>query len=940
MTPPPVSVATLPVVRALLDEARHKNYLTGTLGIRARPEWAGPEAFEHVGVPVTVVPCISALAVREALRERGDDRWLVILTDREDTDLGAGIRSHLVWHRLRTPDPWAAVQGRFAATALDPALTTVSGHREIAAGLLACTPVDGGWPPAPGGVLTRDHALGAVARHSLRLVDSEAGGRDAQPRDSELSQGAVLAWTAQPGTTTLIADLRSLAGDALTDSVLDWVTRRAGPAGPSLLQLLRNGQGRQIVPLGLILSTLLEARTESNADLVVLARESLVRLEPRTGGTVSQGALMSWAAESTHLVGGQLRDRNSHQRGLAERLLVEADGLLGDVHGVALAECSDLLPSGLTARFARVADLVRTSMSPTDIVDQPAVTADRMAAVEAAWLPVERHLLSVDDPRVPALLAAVRLTRWLASDTSAPEQDLGSLHSRHVAIDSWVDSAVNDAAPGVGDGALGAALSAVLTEVRRRRDRHDTEFAAALAVSTGDDGRAALAPPAAAIPLEDLLATVVLPLAKKAPLLLLVLDGMSAAVGGEVVMSIVERVADGWSEYLPAGQAHRIGALSLLPSLTEVSRASLLCGELRTGGQDVEQRGYADLVRAHGLAGARLFHKKSLDSSQLGFAVAHEVGAALDDTAGQPLVTCVLNTIDDALDRSDPAGTVWTAETVKHLRPLLDRARLAGRVVVLTADHGHIVERRQGRQRSYPVISSGRSRATGPLGDGEVLVTGRRVLLHDGRAVLAVDERLRYGPLKAGYHGGAAPAEVVVPLYVLVSGGQVGTTGLVPAAPQEPSWWLGPAASTSTVVTAPVVAVAPARRRPKNPTLFDQVESAAATPVGPMSPVSPVAAAAVGSPTYADQRRLAGRASVTDRQVQSLLEALLAAPARRLAPAPASVALGVASSALRGAVLHAQRLLNVEGYPVLSLDVDGATVILDETLLREQFELR
>ena len=43
--------------------------------------------------------------------------------------------------------------------------------------------------------------------------------------------------------------------------------------------------------------------------------------------------------------------------------------------------------------------------------------------------------------------------------------------------------------------------------------------------------------------------------------------------------------------------------------------------------------------------------------------------------------------------------------------------------------------------------------------------------------------------------------------------------------------------------------------------------------------------------------------------------------------------------ALRGAILHAQRLLNVEGYPVLRVDADGATVIVDRPLLREQFGL-
>jgi hypothetical protein len=36
-------------------------------------------------------------------------------------------------------------------------------------------------------------------------------------------------------------------------------------------------------------------------------------------------------------------------------------------------------------------------------------------------------------------------------------------------------------------------------------------------------------------------------------------------------------------------------------------------------------------------------------------------------------------------------------------------------------------------------------------------------------------------------------------------------------------------------------------------------------------------------------------------------------------------------------VLHVQRLLNVEGYAVLRVDADGATLILDDALLREQY---
>jgi hypothetical protein len=310
----------------------------------------------------------------------------------------------------------------------------------------------------------------------------------------------------------------------------------------------------------------------------------------------------------------------------------------------------------------------------------------------------------------------------------------------------------------------------------------------------------------------------------------------------------------------------------------------------------------------------------------------------VEDVGGQPLVTCVLNTIDDALDRSDPGGTDWRADTVKHLRPLLEEARRAGRVVVLTADHGHVIERRQGVQRSYPDISSGRSRAAAvPAGEGEVLVSGRRVLRHDGRAVLAVDERLRYGPLKAGYHGGASPAEAVVPVAVLVPGGVPDGSDLRLAPPQEPAWWSAPNPGIVPGDAFPLTAEPPKSRRrvpaANQPSLFElsghETDGAARR----------LADAVIRSSTYAAQKRLAGRVSTTDEHIRSLLTELVTG-GNRLAPGVAATTLEVPVSALRGAVAHAQRLLNVEGYAVLRRDPDGETLILDDALLREQFEVR
>jgi len=101
-----------------------------------------------------------------------------------------------------------------------------------------------------------------------------------------------------------------------------------------------------------------------------------------------------------------------------------------------------------------------------------------------------------------------------------------------------------------------------------------------------------------------------------------------------------------------------------------------------------------------------------------------------------------------------------------------------------------------------------------------------------------------------------------------------------------------------------------------------------------------VAAAVTGSAAYAAQRKIAGRLSVPDERVRDLLAALLDSPSGRIGHAQAASVLAVAPVALRGAILHVQRLLNVEGYPVVRVDADGATVILDEALLREQFGVR
>src|SRR6185436_8007563 len=135
--------------------------------------------------------------------------------------------------------------------------------------------------------------------------------------------------------------------------------------------------------------------------------------------------------------------------------------------------------------------------------------------------------------------------------------------------------------------------------------------------------------------------------------------------------------------------------IAALPTITTVSRTSLLCGALRRGTSQMERDGF----RTHpGLVAASrsafppvLFHKGDLiDTGGVGLA------AAVQDEIARParqVVGVVINTVDDYLAKGDQLRLHWACDAIRPLRSLLDAARDAGRIIVLTSDHGHVLDR-------------------------------------------------------------------------------------------------------------------------------------------------------------------------------------------------------------------------------------------------------
>ncbi|WP_076482661.1 BREX-2 system phosphatase PglZ [Williamsia sterculiae] len=879
--------ATRPIIAARLQQAVDKRYRRGVLGLRASPTWQDG-TFTHDGVPVTVVGCPSTLAVWEAIETRDDQGWLVILTSVDEKELGDGVLAHLIDNRLLTPDPWAALRSMFSVNTIEPALYRVPDDRGLALGLLAVLP-NTAVTPAPGGVLTRDHAMSTLAHAALRVTDDP---------QVEIDASAVLEWSLRRDLSDDLLHLRAVGGPAVMASVTAWLADRAGRLGPVVERLLATNRTGDLVPLGLVAGLMV-----GDAPGRELARGLFLGTYTLDG--LTEPDLGNWSDDAAGLVIGQLDPA-------ARNTVLNAAAAHVNSRGIGeLARTSELLPHGLSARFDTLAQTI-TDAIPDDPATAP--TSAAAAHVQDAWQDVTRHFLAPEDSSMPGAEAAVRLLRWLIADLDTAGS-LDALTADHVGSGAWVDAALITARRGVDHRSLAEAIAHVIDRVVLRRRAIDRRFAAALADT----------PYPAGLLVENLLRDIVLPLAVSTPILLVVVDALSVAAAIDVVAAAREA---GWSEAAVGGAAQRTGALAVMPTLTGRSRCSLLCGQLREGTDTAERAGFLEAIREAGLQAAPgrpdpIFHKKALDTVPTGADLATEVADAIADPTGRPLVAAVLNYVDDTLHHTDPGGTDWSLRTITHLRALLRDAQRAGRAVIITSDHGHIIERRD----SVKLIRANHygQRAHGQLDtitDGEILVRGPRVLTNDHAVVLAVDETIRYGPVNAGYHGGGTPAEAVVPVIGLYTGDVPDT--LQSVGDVEPGWWHRPVTSDTDT---PVRTI---RTQPANtaPTLFDDEPVVA-------NPQTSLATKILGTAVFTAQWKLAGRIVVSKAQTGALIDGLLSTSNRELLLAQAARILGLGENRVTGALLQIKRVLDVEGYEVLALD--GPVVRLDEDLLREQF---
>jgi hypothetical protein len=210
-------------------------------------------------------------------------------------------------------------------------------------------------------------------------------------------------------------------------------------------------------------------------------------------------------------------------------------------------------------------------------------------------------------------------------------------------------------------------------------------------------------------------------------------------------------------------------------------------------------------------------------------------------------------------------------------------------------------------------------------------VRGPRVLAAGGAGlVLAWSERLRYSSLQSGYHGGASPQEVLVPISVWAPFGSE-IPGWEPFTPADtPAWWED--ASPSALVPVPAPPVKPPTKAPRPAQAQGSLFADTATPDKPADWL----AALFSSPTYREQRGRAGRQALTGEMVATVLRAL-DGRGGRMTLAALGHQLGLSPVRAQGLLAALQRVLNVEGFPVLAFGPDLETVVFDRALLAAQF---
>ena len=937
------NAVTFAQIKAQVAAIRKKLPGTKSIAIRSKAKWMGNSRYEDNGEVFQIHQCDSPLAMRLALRESGGEKTTVLVTDLDEHDISDDILVRLKPRKLIPLDSWQIVKALFQVRAVDPRVTR---YGWMADALMDMIPASG-YPPVASGFLDAETVWGIILDHYLGLSGFS------------LDLLAVLKWSIDAKNVERFCSAPSMIQEATSE----WLVSTAGPTVAAVLNCaLRTAKSNglaEALPLGLAAGVVFHKAAKGKLE------RSIGKLEEKyfDGHAPEYSIVERWSAAATEVVRLQLNDVRVKQS-----LLQRADEILREVGAEAFAYLSDTSPIGFDLRLADFGKKLSVSIAKrgqdsfvqsTQGASSSQKSPDPFSfstLIEARNSISQHDRHSRERRRLERVDMAMRLVRWLDNHHVRDEaKSLADAANRHLSEGGFIDWARLTLRSGDPVRELSEAYAKLFGNVTAAREIESLRFAELLrdwvAANSTDD---------TIVPVEQVLDRIVAKIAAVKPILVIVIDGMSVAVFRELMADVL---GHDWVLLAEEGVGLR-PALATIPSVTEVSRTSLLTGKLSQGHAPNEKIGFAEhpallKVCRSGFPPV-LFHKASLqetDDASLAADIRKEIGSS-----HRKIVGVVVNAVDDHLLKGEQIDTRWSRDEIKVLPVLLHEAKMAGRTVIMLSDHGHILDcnakgkQFEGGERwrfddsfQFPVFSvqpdteNRKLKTENSLPEyGELRISGERVVIPESKSLIAPwTERVRYGIKKNGYHGGISPQEMVIPIAVLNSSNDF-PTGWSEAPVDTPMWWdIATIPASTEPKTVPNLKPIEPKPIPSG-MLFNVDDDSVQFSVFSFQSGSEMGkswiSALLVSPVYSEQKRLGGRAVPVDTVVAQLLR-VIDERSGTMTSAALARAIQMPTLRLRGMIAIVQRILNVDGYEVLWRDDASDTIRLDRTLLLKQFDL-
>lgn len=896
---------TLTQLAAHATRARQKADGPVTLAYHWPQPWNGVDRIKVDGNSLPLHYCASQLEVREALCNKESATAQVLLVGLSEGEIGEDVRARLFRHGLLHVDRWQLVEHAFGVSSIDPRLFGMEWLPEAllnaASDQRATTAV----------TLSLDEAMATCL---APVLGTDAGSID-------LEELLLACLRSDANWVSLAAEPKA--------QYRKFLTQKLGRVAGVLLNTLDAGNGHAALAIGLACEVLYAPDAAKKPKL----RDARVRLEQHLNGkSLPDPEGEAWAKLATRIVhsGGSAPARDSRdsepgsrkkpragalpqgderlRRNTKRDALRLAQDLLEQIGAADYIGLSSLLPQALDQRLAALGKSVKRFLD----------SAAELTEVEEAAVWVQVHELPPENhpgPEHARMVARLCRREHGLADGDGKVEDYVADYMAHGAWEDWARRWLRGTLPT----SLSRSVSRLLDRIAERRADTDQHFAEQVAATAANNDT-----PAGVLPIESALSSVIAPLAQHNPVAMIVMDGMSRDVYLALAEDMTRR---GWTAWQRADQPRAL--LAAVPSVTQYSRTSLFAGRPVQGAAAQEAKAFAQHDGLKRVSRANkpplLLHKAGLtDSHQL----SDEAVAALGDTERR-VVAVVINAIDDTLDSADQVRLDWNLETIPLLSAVLEQARLAGRAVVLTADHGHVLE----RNSKYHKGGDGERwrRDTTPAGEGEIRIAGARVEALTGEPVVVPwSEAIRYASKKNGYHGGVTRQEMLAPLGIWTAGDPPASSGdddaFEPASHDKPDWWhQGGEVGAYTP---------PAKSQPKA-----AVQSAPADDLFAPAPAvtdSKWLDKLLQSPQLERQRQRAGRMAMGDARLRALL-ACLEERGGRASIEQLAAQIKQPRMRMHNMLAAMERMLNVDGYPIVSVERSNGIVLLDMELLKKQF---